>query len=106
MNHASPSSSKGSNGVNQATILKENKWINCDLRPTTASLDWQQREVMKALEGKYDRQEFRRSNMNFEPHLPSKWAYSFDTENLFTFYGIMVEKIEAKPPSPHSSNRF
>ena len=97
LNHAPLSSSKDSNGVDQAPILEENKWIDNDLQLTTANLNWKQREIIKALKGKHDRQEFKRSNMCFEPCLPSKQAYSFGNEKFFMFYGIVVEKTKAKP---------
>ena len=72
LNHPTPLYSKGLSGIDQEITMKENKWINNNLQSTATNLGWQWRDVIKALDEKYNEYELKRSNMNFEPYIPLK----------------------------------
>ena len=61
------------------------------------NFDWRRKDVIKVLEEKcYDKQQFKKSNMSFEPYIPSKWLCNYDIKNYFIFYRMIMEKIRIK----------
>ena len=62
-------------------------------------LDWQKREVIKALMMKrYEMVKLKRSNIFLKACNLSERIFNFNTENFFMFYGVVMEKLGVKPP--------
>ena len=84
---------------NQATDLPELDWINNDIQSIVVHFDWWWKDVMEALvEKRYDKKEFKESNIFFELCILIGRVCSFNTENFFTFYRMIIENIDVKPP--------
>ena len=60
-------------------------------------LDWQKREVIKALMKKrYEMAELKRSNIFLKAYNLNEWICSFDTRNFLMSYGAVKEKFGVK----------